>query len=783
MSIVDAHPHIYSPDRDAYPTIEEPWEPGEPASVEDLKKMMDAVGVDRAIFIQTSTFYGHDNRYVMDSAKEHASWAGGVVTLDPDDESHVELLEEAVAGSNIRGMRGTTDSLNRIATPNVYRLWTKAMELGIPVNCMVMDDLERVPEIERVAQDLGDLKIVIDHCFMLNTRHQTEETLVALERLAQLPNVYAKLTSGTHGSYRVYPYPDMHDPLKRVIDAFGPKRCVWGSNFPNALWSKGASYAQNLHLFVKELGLSLPDKADILGMTAMSLWFPQEYREEEQAQTEQQERTERESVQAIEDAEPPVVEDESDEAKGHVAQITQMADLIAAEGNVEGPILEQVDDVELSAILDAANELNAVLDTVEAPKKPAPKKKKKAAAKKSEPKPEPQPEAIEEVDEPEPEADVTVDLDELMAGQNYTPIKTDEIGGDHVAEADIASDVQAQLDAALGSVEEPGDIELEIEEEESDLPAETEPEINVAELLAAQEAATSDEAASNSANEPELDEVADIAADVQAQLDAALGTAGESPEIELEIVEDEAEPSDTDSETTINVEELLAAQAEAGPAEIEEAPEADVAADVEAQLAAALDTVNADDAAADNAVETSEPSTESVDVEVNVEALLAAQAPESDAAEQATEVETEDGDIDLTSVLEAAEQLNAALESGAPEEPEAAGASRPTDKIDPEFVQPTASAINEPEINVDELLAAQNQASAATDEIEPPSEPADEPAASDDADEFDVDALMDVADQLNSMLESVEDVATNINELASDAEAEQPDDQSERPSA
>ena len=70
MPIVEAHPHIYSPDRDAYPTIDEPWEPGEPASADDLRKMMDVVGVDRAVFIQTSTFYGHDNRYIMESAKQ-----------------------------------------------------------------------------------------------------------------------------------------------------------------------------------------------------------------------------------------------------------------------------------------------------------------------------------------------------------------------------------------------------------------------------------------------------------------------------------------------------------------------------------------------------------------------------------------------------------------------------------------------------------------------------------------------------------------------------------------
>ncbi len=365
MPIVDAHPHIYSPDRASYSTIDEPWEPGEPASAEDLKKAMDAVGVDRAVFIQTSTFYGHDNRYVMDSAKAHAEWATGVVTLDPDNPSHVDLLEDAVANSNIRGLRGTTDSISRIATPSVRRLWSKAMELGIPVNCMVMDDLDRVPEIELMAQDLGDLKIVIDHCFMLNTRQKTEETLLALERLAKLPNVYAKLTSGTHGSYRVYPHVDMHEPLKRVIAAFGPERCVWGSNFPNALWSKGTSYAQNLHLFVKELGLGLPEKAAILGGTAMSLWFPREHDQAERASKKRQEQAEREVIMAQDeqDEEADTGDGESAEAEdnGHVAEITRMADLISSEGDVEGPILDQVDEEELTAILDAASGLDTVL--------------------------------------------------------------------------------------------------------------------------------------------------------------------------------------------------------------------------------------------------------------------------------------------------------------------------------------------------------------------------------------------------------------------------------------
>jgi len=273
MIIIDAHPHIYSDDLDKYPSIDDPWNPGEPATAEDLKSKMDETGVAKAVFIQTSTFYQWDNRYVMDSTRQYSDWATGVVTLSPDHPEHLDVLEDAVNNYSVRGLRGTTDQNGRLDSPNVKRIWTKARDLGIVVNCMVMDDLDRVPEIEALATKLDDLSIVIDHCFMLNTFRKTEETLQALERLSKLPNVHAKLTSGTHGSPRIYPHEDMHSPLKRVIDAFTPQRCVWGSNFPNALWSKGTSYAQNLSLFTDELGLSKSDQEHILGKTAERLWF------------------------------------------------------------------------------------------------------------------------------------------------------------------------------------------------------------------------------------------------------------------------------------------------------------------------------------------------------------------------------------------------------------------------------------------------------------------------------------------------------------------------------
>jgi predicted TIM-barrel fold metal-dependent hydrolase len=213
--IVDCHPHIYAANAGAskalgYPTVSDrpdargisqpgghsanaadpgadPTTPFEPAATADLKVRMDAHGVAKAVFIQTSSFYGFDNSYVMDSARDcavrktpclepfHAkndrftqdrlgtnigkaekrrrcsqAWAVGCCTLDPDNAEDLAELERAAA-SNCKGLRGLPDRDGRINSPNVKRLWSKAHELGMVVNlhCSVDHPVDEMEDIIR----------------------------------------------------------------------------------------------------------------------------------------------------------------------------------------------------------------------------------------------------------------------------------------------------------------------------------------------------------------------------------------------------------------------------------------------------------------------------------------------------------------------------------------------------------------------------------------------------------------------------------------------------------
>jgi predicted TIM-barrel fold metal-dependent hydrolase len=278
--VIDCHAHIYAEDDARYPTIAEPYRP--PAgkgTIAHLREEMKANGVRYATAVQTSTYYGWDNRFTSDSSRDNADVMVGVCTLDPDDPKSPALLEEYVKEKNVRGMRSIPAKSHRLDDPGVEALWAAAERLGIVIN--VLANREQRAEIELLVKRHPRLRVVIDHCLNLKAGPTLEPTLRDVLALAGHANVYAKLTFIPTGSAQAYPCRDMHDPCRAVIQAFGPGRCVWGSNFPCELWCRDpedktrvrTSYAQHLAIFARELGLSEREKRGILGETAKGLWF------------------------------------------------------------------------------------------------------------------------------------------------------------------------------------------------------------------------------------------------------------------------------------------------------------------------------------------------------------------------------------------------------------------------------------------------------------------------------------------------------------------------------
>ena len=272
MLIIDCHAHIYGEDEAKYPPIDKPYRPAKgTGTLVHLRREMKANGVRFVTAIQTSTFYRWDNRFTADSARANPDWMAGVCTLDPDDGHSPGLLAEYVRDANIRGMRSIPAADGRLDHPGVVDLWKTAERLGIVINVLVNRD--KGDQLSALLERLPKLRVVVDHCLNITAGKDRDAIVLDLVKLARYPNLYAKLSFIPTGSGESYPCRDLHDACRAVIKAFGPDRCVWGSDFPCELWCPKVTYAQHLKIFTHELGLDQPTQEAILGKTAEGLWF------------------------------------------------------------------------------------------------------------------------------------------------------------------------------------------------------------------------------------------------------------------------------------------------------------------------------------------------------------------------------------------------------------------------------------------------------------------------------------------------------------------------------
>jgi predicted TIM-barrel fold metal-dependent hydrolase len=272
--IVDAHAHIYSPDEARYPTRENPLRPprgtGSPAHLIDEMK---ANGVDKVLMVQTTTFYAWDNSFVRDTVPAHQPWAAGCYTLDPLNPHSPDVLWALAERAGARAIR--TYPVNNgpdYDTRGNRALWEEARRSGIVVK-VLMNGPEVAAQLHRVLDDYSDVPAVLDHCLAIQRGPKYEATVERVVELARHPNLHAQLTFLETGSAERYPFSDMHDAAKRFIDAYGVDRCIWGSDFPTALWCPKTDYAGMIRLFTHELGLDRREQARILGENADRLYF------------------------------------------------------------------------------------------------------------------------------------------------------------------------------------------------------------------------------------------------------------------------------------------------------------------------------------------------------------------------------------------------------------------------------------------------------------------------------------------------------------------------------
>lgn len=259
MFIVDAQVHIWganTPER-TWPARGRPHREV-PLGAGELLREMDVAGVSRAVLVPPA-WEGERNDLVLEAARRHPDRFAAMGRLDTEAPGARGLIGNWRRQPGMLGLR-LTFKIQGNSTDDW--LWEEAEKAGVPI--MVLAPQAMAHLVDGVAERYPGLKLVIDHLGTPKGKKDDEAfaDLDKLLTLAKRPNIAVKASALPSKTTDSYPYRRLHPRIRRVYDAFGPKRMFWGTDFTKL----PCSYRQAITMFTEEIPwFNAEDKEWIMG--------------------------------------------------------------------------------------------------------------------------------------------------------------------------------------------------------------------------------------------------------------------------------------------------------------------------------------------------------------------------------------------------------------------------------------------------------------------------------------------------------------------------------------
>jgi predicted TIM-barrel fold metal-dependent hydrolase len=271
MLIVDSQVHIWGTN-----TPQRPWPVPQgglkpvavhkdvPFTQNYLLAEMQKAGVDRIILVPPS-WEGDRNDLALAAAQAHPDRFAVMGRFDVDAPDAREQIHNWLRQPGMLGLRFAfhTPLLEKpLLDGRADWIWSEAEQARVPIMVLVPHRLMHV--IDRIAERHPDLMLVMDHLGLTGDK-KDEEAFRDLDRLVALAkyrNVAVKTTILPFFTTDTYPYKRLHPYIRRVYDAFGPRRMFWGTDLSRL----PCTYRQGVTMFTEEIPwLNSDDKEWIMG--------------------------------------------------------------------------------------------------------------------------------------------------------------------------------------------------------------------------------------------------------------------------------------------------------------------------------------------------------------------------------------------------------------------------------------------------------------------------------------------------------------------------------------
>ncbi len=274
---IDSQVHAYernSSERPWHGTLAGPDE----VSGDDMVAAMNAVGVDGALLVSPYSMYRFDASYALEVYSKHPTRFGLIKPFDPESSAIDEEVADWTATPGVVGARVMlTYGDYEPDHPGINRILAAGARAGVPINVMSAGKLELFREL---ARRNPDTQMVVDHVGIAQPYEPPAppEPFADLENvlsIAEFENVAIKISGACTLSHESFPYSDIWDPLRKIFDAFGFDRCMWGTDWTRAV--NLLTYEQGVEAFRVTDRLSESERSALMGGTLANIynWSPE----------------------------------------------------------------------------------------------------------------------------------------------------------------------------------------------------------------------------------------------------------------------------------------------------------------------------------------------------------------------------------------------------------------------------------------------------------------------------------------------------------------------------